>query len=147
MRGKRASLIRRLSRFSVRICSSISVNAIGKSTVLEALDVFFVVNFDIDNQGNDYFIESEVIASIQQNRDLIISAFMKWTHRGSSPSALPTTLKPFVEPDSMLSSARNATEPNSIVVTTLNQYAISNTSTISCGARRTKFPTVPLGIN
>jgi len=39
----------------------------------------FVINFDIGNQGNDCFIESEVIAAIQQKRDLIISAIMKRT--------------------------------------------------------------------
>ncbi len=39
----------------------------------------FVVNFDIGNQGNDCFIESEVIAALQRNRDLIISALMKRT--------------------------------------------------------------------
>nr|WP_321466143.1 hypothetical protein [uncultured Desulfobulbus sp.] len=84
----------------------------------------FVINFDIGNQGNDCFIESEVIAALQRNRDLIISALMKrtsevcqsalkWIHRGSLPSALPTTLKPSARPGSMLSSARNATEPSS----------------------------------
>ena len=39
----------------------------------------FVINFDIGNQGNDCFIESEVIAALQRNRDLIISALMKRT--------------------------------------------------------------------
>jgi len=39
----------------------------------------FVINFDVANQGNDCFIESEVVAGIQQHRDLIISAIMKRT--------------------------------------------------------------------
>ncbi len=39
----------------------------------------FVINFDIGNQGNDCFIESDVIAALQRNRDLIISALMKRT--------------------------------------------------------------------
>ena len=39
----------------------------------------FVINFDIANQGNDCFIESEIIAAIQKHRDLIISAIMKRT--------------------------------------------------------------------
>jgi len=39
----------------------------------------FVINFDVANQGNDCFIESEVVAGIQQHRDLIISAIIKRT--------------------------------------------------------------------
>jgi len=39
----------------------------------------FVVNFEIENQSNDCFIESEVVAVLEQNRNLIISALMKRT--------------------------------------------------------------------
>jgi len=39
----------------------------------------FVVNFDIENQSNCCFIESEVVAQLEKNRDLIISALMKRT--------------------------------------------------------------------
>jgi len=39
----------------------------------------FTVNFDIGNQDNECFIESDVIAAIQESRDLIISAIMKRT--------------------------------------------------------------------
>lgn len=39
----------------------------------------FVVNFDIDNQSNDCFIESEVVSALEVNRNLIISALMKRT--------------------------------------------------------------------
>jgi DNA primase len=39
----------------------------------------FVINFDIDNQSNGCFIESEAVALLEKNRDLIISAMMKRT--------------------------------------------------------------------
>jgi DNA primase len=45
----------------------------------EILSRSFIINFDLANQANDCFLESEVIAAIQKNRDLIISAIMKRT--------------------------------------------------------------------
>jgi len=45
----------------------------------EILSRSFIINFDLANQANDCFLESEVIAAIQQNRDLIISAIIKRT--------------------------------------------------------------------
>ncbi|MFC1467818.1 CHC2 zinc finger domain-containing protein [Verrucomicrobiota bacterium] len=39
----------------------------------------FVINFERQNQTNACFIESEIIAAIQKNRDLILSALMKRT--------------------------------------------------------------------
>ena len=45
----------------------------------EILSRSFVINFDLANQANDCFLESEVISDIQQNRDLIISVIIKRT--------------------------------------------------------------------
>ena len=39
----------------------------------------FVINFERQNQKSECFIESDIIAAIQQNRDLILSALMKRT--------------------------------------------------------------------
>jgi len=39
----------------------------------------FVVNFEIANQSNSCFLESDIIGDLQQNRNLIISAIMKRT--------------------------------------------------------------------
>lgn len=39
----------------------------------------FVINFEVEKQSNECFIESEVIAKIEKHRDLIISALMKRT--------------------------------------------------------------------
>ena len=41
----------------------------------------FVINFDIANQGSDCFSESEIIAAIQQHRDLILFSMMHRTRQ------------------------------------------------------------------
>ena len=43
----------------------------------------------------------------------IVKGVLKWIHRGSLPSALPTTLKPYVRLDLMSPSARNDMEQSS----------------------------------
>ena len=45
----------------------------------EILSRSFVIPFDLTGQAGDCFLESEVIADIQQNRDLILSAMLKRT--------------------------------------------------------------------
>ena len=45
----------------------------------EILSRSFVITFDLTGQAGDCFLESEVIADIQQNRDLILSAMLKRT--------------------------------------------------------------------
>ena len=45
----------------------------------EILSRSFVIPFDLTGQAGDCFLESEVIADIQKNRDLILSAMLKRT--------------------------------------------------------------------
>ncbi len=45
----------------------------------EILSRSFVITFDLTSQAGDCFLESEIIAAIQQNRDLILSVMLKRT--------------------------------------------------------------------
>ncbi len=47
----------------------------------EILSRSFIITFDLANQASDYFLESDVISAIQQNRDLILSAILERTQQ------------------------------------------------------------------
>ncbi len=45
----------------------------------EILSRSFIIRFDMDEQASDCFLEAKILASIRENRDLIVSALMKRT--------------------------------------------------------------------